>query len=441
MATTLGFHAVARFGLGARSGEIEAASADPRGWVLAQLGDRAAPSALSDMPTGQSLAAELVRALNRGPESLQQTIKGAAREQFIAEIGARARLQIETAAPFYERLVAFWSNHFTVSIAKPAVLGLAGAFEREAIRPHVTGKFADLLLAVLRHPAMLIYLDNAQSVGPHSRAGLNGKHGINENLGREVLELHTLGVDGGYGQADVEAFARMLTGWSIGGKRGGIVGAFNFYPQLHEPGAKILLGKTYAEGGEDEVERAVEDLARHPATAHHLALKFTRHFVADDPAEDLVERVAHRYLDSDGDLGALASFVVMQPEAWAQPLAKIKTPNELMISGLRALGRTPEPKAVAGSLKAMGQIPFNAPSPAGWPDRAEGWVGPEALLQRADWAMAVAQRIPQGPRPVQLLDLALGPAASATTRQAIERAPSPADGFALVLAAPEFQRR
>jgi len=441
MASTLGFHAVARFGLGARDGEIEAASADPRAWVMAQLGDRTAPSALSDMPTGQSLAAELVRALNRGPESLQQTLKGAAREQFIAEIGARARLQIETAAPFYERLVAFWSNHFTVSIAKPALLGLAGAFEREAIRPHVTGKFAELLLAVLHHPAMLLYLDNAQSVGPRSRAGLNGKRGINENLGREVLELHTLGVDGGYGQADVEAFARMLTGWSIGGKRGGEVGAFHFYPQLHEPGAKILLGKTYAEGGEDEVERAAEDLARHPATAHHLALKFTRHFVADDPAEELVERVAERYLDSGGDLGAMAAFVAMQPEAWAQPLAKIKTPNELMISGLRALGRTPEPKAVAGSLKAMGQITFNAPSPAGWPDRAEGWVGPEALLQRADWAMAVARRIPPGPQPEQLLDRALGPAASAATRQAVERAPSSADGFALVLAAPEFQRR
>jgi uncharacterized protein (DUF1800 family) len=441
MASIAGFQAVARFGLGARAGEIEEASAAPQDWVLAQLQGGAWPSALSGMPSGQSLAEDLLKAFNRGAQAVQENLKGAARQQYIDEIGARTKAQVESQAPFKERLVAFWSNHFTVSIAKPALIGLAGAFEREAIRPHVTGRFVDMLLAVLRHPAMLLYLDNAQSIGPGSRAGELRNRGLNENLGREVLELHTLGVDGGYRQEDVQAFARMLTGWSIGGKRGGTPGAFHFYPQLHEPGAKTLLGKQYPEGGEAEVEQAAADLALHPATARHLALKLARHFTADEPPADFVGRLADRYLETGGDLGAMAAFIAREPDAWHMPLTKVKTPNELVVSTLRVLGRTPDPKAIIASLKSLGQIPFDAPSPAGWPDRAEDWVGPEAVLHRADFAMAVAQRLPASLQPRQLLDVALGPAASDVTRQAVERAPAPADGFALVLAAPEFQRR
>ena len=166
----------------------------------------------------------------------QKEFRKKLRESFITEAGARTLAQIDSRTPVIERLVAFWSNHFTVSARKPLLVGVVGAYEREAIRPHVTGRFLDMLMAVMRHPAMLVYLDNAQSIGPNSRAGRRRDKGLNENLGREALELHTLGVDGGYTQADVREFARMLTGWSVGRLKGGDVGEFAFYPAMHDPG-------------------------------------------------------------------------------------------------------------------------------------------------------------------------------------------------------------
>ena len=240
---------------------------------------------------------------------------------------ALARFQHATLAEvgFVERLVAFWSNHFCISANKgePARIW-AGAFEREAIRPHVLGRFADMLRAVEQHPAMLFFLDNQQSLGPNSRAGINRKRGLNENLAREIMELHTLGVGGGYTQADVTSLARIITGWTFAGPQGLMAppGSFAFNANAHEPGAQTLLGKTYEDNGLAQGEAALNDLARHPSTAKFIATKLARHFVADDPPLRLVERLADTFRKTDGDLAAVSRALVDADEAWSAPLDK-----------------------------------------------------------------------------------------------------------------------
>jgi uncharacterized protein (DUF1800 family) len=353
----------------------------------------------------------------------------------------RARAQIDSPTPLAERLVAFWSNHFTVSVQRPVCLGLVAPFEDEAIRPHIAGRFRDMLLAVARHPAMLTYLDNAQSVGPASRAGQRNQRGLNENLAREIMELHTLGVNGGYGQGDVRELARILTGWSIARDDEGDAGAFRFRPLIHEPGDKQLLGVRYAEAGEREGIAALTALARHPATATHIATKLARHFVADTPPAAVVERLARLFRDSDGDLAQMTRALIAAPEAWAQPLPKVKTPAELVISALRATGLAGDARVVVQAQTLLGQTPLAAPSPAGWPDVAGQWIGPESVVRRAEWIMALGHRVAQAMAPAALLEATIGPVAGAETRQAVTGAASAADGIALVLASPEFQRR
>ena len=434
--------ATTRFGLGPKRGELADAQSDPRGWIKRQIATGAGlPPELSGFAPGNQRMAELLRAHDKSDADAQQLLRQQLRDAYLTEAAARTLYQIETAAPVTERLVAFWSNHFTVSVQRPAVVGLVCAFEREAIRPHVTGKFVDMLTASTRHPAMLLYLDNAQSIGPDSMAGRRRDKGLNENLAREILELHTLGVDGGYTQNDVREFARILTGWSVAGVREGNPGSFEFRPRIHEPGEKVLLGRRYAEAGEAEGRDALTALARHPATALHIATKLARHFIADNPPPPAVARLAEVFARSDGDLAAVTLALVDSPEAWAEPLAKVKTPNEFVVSALRASGFHGRPEALLGALRRLGQAPFNAPSPAGWPDTADQWIGPEAVLHRAEWALALALRLGGANDPGDLLTETIGPVATAETKTAVARAPSAADAAALVFASAEFQRR
>ncbi|MCC7045106.1 MAG: DUF1800 domain-containing protein [Alphaproteobacteria bacterium] len=470
--------ATARFGLGAAPGEIAAAAGDPRGWVLRQLKPQPVPALLAGLPDGtrQTLAFQQVRQAilqgrrdavpaqsqarardNPDPQERQAALRqrrealaavpgmedNLPRVAYQNDVAARLRVQVATTTPVYERLVAFWANHFTVSVQRPPVLGLAGPFEREAIRPHVLGRFEDMLLAVARHQAMLLYLDNAISIGPGSRIGRTRERGLNENLAREILELHTLGVDGGYTQDDVRALAMILTGWSIARQGEPNAGGFRFRPFAHEPGAKTLLGRRYADAGEGEGVQALKDLAHHPATARHVAARLARHFISDAPPKPSVERLAGVFQRTGGDLHALARAVVEDDQAWAAPLSKVRQPGELVVAALRATGLPAkvDGRPILGALRRLGQAPFAAPSPAGWPDTADDWVAPEAMVRRVEWASALAQRLPGDHAPMTLFEQTIGPAASAETRQAVERAPSARDGLALVFAAPEFQRR
>jgi uncharacterized protein (DUF1800 family) len=466
-----GLVATARFGLGAAPGEISAAARDPRGWVLGQLRPQPLPGELIGLPTGvegaviwlarvqaqlqarqpqrPSMESEFEpRVLNGRPPQQPRLTPPAAfgdglpRATYLREAAQRTVAMVHTRTPVFERLVAFWSNHFTVSVQRPPVLALAGAFEREAIRPHVLGRFEDMLLAVARHPAMLLYLDNAASIGPGSRAGQLRQRGLNENLAREILELHTLGVNGGYSQDDVRALAMVLTGWSIARPQDERPGHFMFRPLAHQPGDKTLLGKRYG-GGESEGVKALKDLARHPAAARHIAAKLARHFISDDPPRASVERLTDVFLATSGDLGAVARALVADDAAWARPLSKLRSPNELVVAALRATGepRQMDERQLVGGLRRLGQAPFAAPSPAGWPDMAQDWVAPEAMLRRVEWAGLLAARLAAERAPLDVFHATIAPASTEATRLAVERAPRARDGLALVLASPEFQRR
>lgn len=364
---------------------------------------------------------------------------------FRADALARFQRVARAEVGFAERLVHFWSNHFCVSAAKgPLARAIAGCFEREAIRPHVLGRFGDMLKAVESHPAMLIYLDNAQSFGPGSIAGKNRKRGLNENLAREILELHTLGVAGGYTQADVTALARIITGWTFVGPEGrlGEPGTFVFFPNAHEPGDHTLLGKVYKAGGVEQGEAALADLARHPATARHIAAKLARHFVADDPPPSLVQRLAEVFERTGGDLKAVAVALVDADEAWATPLAKMRTPEQFLLAAVRAVDRMPEdPGALLGPLNVMGMPLWQPPGPNGWPDTVSAWASPKGMKARLDVSAAIAGRLKDLINPSDLVETIAGESASRETRQAIARAESRQQGLALLLMSPEFQWR
>jgi uncharacterized protein (DUF1800 family) len=360
---------------------------------------------------------------------------------------ARVRLAQAYAAPvgFVERLVAFWSNHFCVSVAKgPIGRGAAGAFEREAIRPHVLGRFADMLLAVERHPVMLNFLDNQQSIGPNSLAGHNNKSGLNENLAREILELHTMGVGSGYTQADVTQLAYILTGWTIVGREGklGEPGTFVFNANAHEPTAATLLGRLYIQEGVKQGKAALADIAREGATASHIAFKFARHFVADTPDAGLVQRLAAFFRETDGDLAALARALVNDAAAWSAPPTKIRNPWELTVAAYRAFARTPEdPGPALNALNLLGMPLWQPGGPNGFSDDSAAWTSPEGMKTRLQLVAQFAHQIKDAPAPLELVEDILGPNASAATRETVARAESREQAYALLLLSPEFQRR
>lgn len=430
--------AATRFGFAPKPGELAGISTDPRGWVAGQLNRRPDFESTGLPPAPETVAAMLEA--RRDKEEKPQ-LKERLKATYLAELDARFRAAILGDTPVLERLTQFWSNHFTVSGMRPFVRGVTGAFEREAIRPHVTGRFIDMLMAVTSHPGMLLYLDNAQSFGPDSLVGMRQKKGINENLGRELLELHTLGVDGGYTQADVEALARILTGWTVAPLRLPPAGGFRFIPQIHEPGDKRLLGRSYPEGGVTEGEAALRDLAAHPATARHVATQLARHFIADTPPADAVERIARTFRNTDGDLKQVTLALLREDAVWREPFAKVRTPTELLISAHRAVGTKPEPGPTFMALKKLDQPPFFAPSPAGWPDIASAWVSPESVLRRTEWCQTFAERLADVPDPVDVMASVYGEVLAEEVQRAVRRAPDKRAGLALLIASPQFQRR
>jgi len=360
------------------------------------------------------------------------------------EIFARTRLATATSDPFRERWTLFWANHFTVSSVKLQSAVVAGPYEREAIRPHVFGRFEDMLVASSTHPGMLLYLDQERSAGPDSLAGEYRKMGLNENLAREIMELHTVGVDAGYSQADVTEFARAMTGWSVAGEREPepLRGRFIFRERAHEPGARTIMGRNYAEDGQGQALAVMRNLARSPHTAHHIAYKLGRHFVADDPPATLTARLEHAYLSTDGDLGKVARQLIASPEAWDSEPRKFKTPYEFMVSSWRAAGVVPDKlEAVAPVMTAMGQKPFSAPSPKGWSETAQDWCAPDAIVKRMAWSEALAEQSSADRDPGRLAAEALGSRLTPAVARAVARAETRAEGLSILLMSPEFQRR
>jgi uncharacterized protein (DUF1800 family) len=408
------------------------------------------------MPNGAMAQAQSAQNADPQADALKKYLRQSIQQDYLVMNSARLDAALATDSPFVERLVHFWANHFAVSVDKLPVIGLAGLFEFEAIRPHVLGKFSDMLLAAEQHPAMLVFLDQAQSVGPDSLAGafaaMRGRKqlGLNENLAREIMELHTLGVRTGYTQADVTEFARALTGWTVSGLGrgpaarliGGSTGQFQFAALLHEPGTRTIMGKRYSQAGEAQATAVLLDLAASPATAKHLSTKLARHFAGDEPPPALVDRLSKAYLASGGDLPTVYRTLIESPEPWAPGPLKFKNPWEWSVSALRAVGsRELEPKMAANVLRQLGQPTWQPGSPAGWDDIAASWAGPDALVRRVEVAQRIASKAAATVDARQLAERLYPGSLSEPTRTAIARAESPADGLALLLVSPEFVRR
>jgi len=446
--------ATRRFGLGARPGEVSEAAADPRGYVVRQIGvtpvQGAADLQSSDQIIQRRLrAGQELKALagqqsgsdlsdDANYQALRQIVRPAAYVQ--PEVSERFEAGFSSDNPLIERLTYFWSDHFTVSRLKGSkVTAVAGAFEREAIRPYVYGRFSDMVLAVAKHPAMLFYLDNDISAGPDSRVGQRKSRGLNENLGREILELHTLGVQGGYTQADVIAFAKALTGWRGEMAPGDATGRFVFVPQWHEPGPVEFMGQVYDQPGMEQAEAILNYVSVHPATARHIAGELAAHFLQSPPPPALVDRLSGVFLESDGDLAAVTRALVTDDASWQAPPSKVLPPFDFVVAVLRALELPPSELPVEAAAALFGQRTWGATSPKGWPAEDEIWASPAALLKRLDWVETVVPRAGDVD-PLARADAVLGDL-SEPTRNAVARAESRHQALALLLMSPEFLLR
>jgi uncharacterized protein (DUF1800 family) len=471
--------ALHRFGFGPAGGQIDAIAADPRGALLADL-DRPAAGGLNvELPSSAEAARAVFdfQAKRRAEQKIALRVrKAAATEDQAQAMAMQATADVvKTTVPdagagrhpppqppplpqqllldeaqarfgaanyaeigFVERLVWFWSNHFCVSADK--IIGMTGPYEREAIRPHVLGRFSDLLQAVESHPAMLYYLDNVDSMGANSIAGINRDKGLNENLARETLELHTLGVRSGYTQADVTSFAKVLTGWTwISPGEPGHGGEFVFNTRLHEPGAQTVLGKSYPQAGMDQGRAVLADLAHHPATAQHIARQLAAHFIADEPPPALIAKLEKSFSDSDGDLKEVAKTLVSADEAWLDRRQKLKSPAVWVTGVLRLAGAEANiPIGLLMNAQAtLGEPLWRPPAPNGFSDREAAWI--DGVPHRLDIANAFAGRMAAAD-PLALLEAGLGPLASSATRETVTHAETRRQALALLVMAPEFLR-
>ncbi|WP_298468832.1 DUF1800 domain-containing protein [uncultured Erythrobacter sp.] len=443
--------AATRFGYGHRPSDP--LNGSPKAWLTRQVEDYDPdPVLLLDLPGSGPIARQYgaFRRLRGEDEETKRSARRELRGHLRDAISARIELAVHTSSPFAERLVHFWANHFAVSTEKPGAGPLAGSFEAESIRPNIFGRFSDMLRAAETHPAMLIYLDQARSIGPNSRRGLAAaqrgrrRAGLNENLAREILELHTLGVRSGYTQADVTSFAKALTGHTVPvlrRNRGGGNRTYAFVAPLHEPGSKTVLGTTYREDGAREALRILDDLAVHPATAKHIATKLARHFSADDPPPSLVSRLEQSFLNTGGDLQALTLALIEAPEVWQAERQKFLSPWEWSIASLRAIEADQyDPFRVRRVMIRLGQDLWKPGSPAGFSDKASAWAAPESLHRRVEAAQTIGRR---GSRlDARTLAPLLYPGAwSENSATAVARAESPEQAMALMLASPEAMWR
>lgn len=458
-----GLIALNRFGLGRRIGE--ALPSDPEAWIGRQID----PRIKRGLAAGNDVSRQRVldwfdNFPRRGADeaanmAARQATRKRTRGLYIEDVGARTRQAIASDAPVFERLVHFWSNHFAVSIEKGPVLGLAGPLEQEAIRPNVLGSFRELLLAAEQHPAMLVYLDQAQSIGPSSMLARRVQRrslGLNENLAREILELHTLGVNGGYDQTDVTELARALTGWTIAGigperlrqltTRNAPAGAFVFVPQMHEDGPRTVLGKRYAQDGAAQGRAILGDLAIHPATARFIAAKLVRHFVSDEPPPSILQEVTAAFLRTDGDLPSVYRALFSHPEAWRDNPRKFRTPQLWALATYRALDVQAngmpnlQDRIIASIFNELAQPVWRPGSPAGFADTAQFWASPDALFRRVEIAARISGARPITRDPRRLAEALFGEALSAGTIDTLAGAESYSQGLSLLLVAPEMQK-
>jgi uncharacterized protein (DUF1800 family) len=465
-------HVLQRLTWGPKPGELKALSGRSlEDWAQAQLHPQSLPeSALwTERLAGYAslerrhapvlaeyaaLQSDALSARREPPEREQATAQLRALVQKVQGEARFARIlrAVHSERQLQEVLVAFWFNHFNVFAGKETVRVTAGYFESEAIRPHVLGRFRDLLGASARHPAMLNYLDNWQSVAPgfrfpqsvqtaSSQVGFALPRGLNENYARELLELHTLGVRGGYSQADVTALARVFTGWSFDRRNPGPHDAFRFYAVRHDSSAKEFMGQRVPGHGQQQGEWVLDLLARHPSTARHISHKLARHFVSDEPPAALVDDLSRVFVQTDGDLRAVMRALI-RSDAFLDPAChgtRYKAPDRFVISAVRACGLLkPDPAPLAGAIARMGMPVLLCPTPDGWADAQSAWLTPEGLRQRAETANALGAARERSSLRIDLSAMDL-PGLSQATRAVLSTLP-PSQRVALALASPDFSR-
>ncbi|MFK4509555.1 DUF1800 domain-containing protein [Bradyrhizobium daqingense] len=478
--------ALHRFGMGPRPGSIAAIGTDPRGALIAELERPLLLSAAANLPSSakafRTVADANARRTARAKQAQQQAKKqqmasasaasevppqaatqgqAQSQEKDAAEMAAKqaadaipdpgrpiylqeAKLRTEAALAadigFAERLVWFWSNHFCVSANK--IQSMSGAYEREAVRANALGRFADLLLAVEGHPAMLFYLDNLESMGANSTAGINRNRGLNENIAREIMELHTLGVRTGYTQDDVISFANVMTGWTLvpPGVDPQHGGEFTFNPRLHEPGGQTVIGKRYEQDDVEQGRAVLRDLAAHPATATHVATKLARHFIADEPPPALVAQMAKTYRDTEGDLKQVAIAMISSDDAWGGPPSKLKRPGEWVIGMVRAAAITAvDPVRYTDGQQLLGEALWRPPAPMGYPDDESSWI--DGVGRRLDVANYFAEHVSGMTDPQAIIEDVCASQIASEVKQAVGRAESRQQALALLFMSADFQRR
>jgi uncharacterized protein (DUF1800 family) len=447
--------AVNRFGYGARGNELLTAKVNPKKWLASQL---QALAFRDDYPDSNDILLafnkfqqqkKLIKRQQKqslkpqSKEELKQNkiLKNAARRTHINMSTMTIKQAINSKHSVSWRLLDFFSNHFSVSAKGRLMLGLSPTLEREAIAPNLLGNFSDLLLAVEQHPAMIVYLNNEKSFGANSRLAKRRKVGLNENLAREIMELHTLGVNGGYNQGDVVELAKAITGWSIKKPNKEHGSGFVFREYGHEPGNRQLLGKTYTQPGIEQGQQILRDLAMHPSTASHICKKIAHHFVSETAPQSLINKMQKTWLDNQGNIKKVMLTLFNAEEAWLPTPQKFKTPREFVISAYRAIAPTKiSGKKLFESLNYLGQKPFNAGSPAGFSDDASDWLGASALIARVEWSNLLSSR-GKGVNAEQVMASSIGDSISTNTYQTVMRAESRQQASTLLLMSPEFQRR
>jgi len=444
--------AVNRFGYGARGDELAHAKAAPKKWLSAQL---QVINFTDEQPTSADvfvahakfqkqkklMKQQKKQTLSSQDKEKSKMMKGAARKTYIKMSAASLKQAITSEHSVSWRLLDFFSNHFSVSTVGRLMVGLSPTLEREAIAPNLLGNFADMLLAVEQHPAMLIYLNNEKSFGPNSRMAKKRKVGLNENLAREIMELHTLGVDGGYSQSDVIELAKGITGWSVKRPKKEHGSGFVFRAYAHEPGSRELLGKKYAQHGIKQGQQMLRDLAMHPNTATYICNKIAHHFVSENPPQSLITKMQNTWLNNQGNLKKVMLTLFDAEESWIAQPQKFKTPREFVISTYRAIApKNINSRALFNSLNNLGQMPFNAGSPAGFSDDESDWLGASALMARVEWSSLVSGQ-KKSINAKRIMATALGNSISQNTYQMVMRAESRQQASTLLLMSPEFQRR
>lgn len=436
-----------RFGLGLRPDQADRIATNPKAYLKAQIdAPHSVSSILASIPSATGNMGEMHAMQREKNEDAMKKLRQESRRTYVQSAVIRLKHAVQTEQDFRERLVHFWVNHFSISTKNAAQVNLIIDYELKAIRPHVTASFTDMLIAVAQHPAMLLYLDNATSFSPDSRVGKRRNKGLNENLAREILELHTLGVQGGYTQADVLALAKLITGWSVNRDDA----SFQFRALTHEPDNVTLLGKTYPPQtlNKDRLargEEALRDIARHPSTAQFIATKLARHFIADNPPASAVDALAETFRQTNGNLRDVYHTLIDLPEAWASGQPKLKSSTELVISAARLANAPAEisNRYFLTSLKELGNAPFTADSPAGFPDTAQELLGSDVVMRRIGWAPYAAKQVfnDKSVAPDSAAHRALGESLSDTTYKTITSTEDRKEAYAFLFASPEFQRR